>query len=137
MVEQFISILWVKLIGSFIILLIFSMFWTVYIINLDWRKLPEKKRLQTIQTSLFTTSWFIVIILTILLVIFYGNGGKAIIYLIIGVWGTGSFLMVGVFNIFFRKKINNSVSLQFWKMMLGFWILSFVSLLAFYLKWHN
>lgn len=133
MVTQFINIFWVKLTSMLVLFLIFSVFWVSRIFY--WKWFSPTKKFTFIPTNIFVITWSLLIIISFLLIGLYWVQYKNIVWVMITIWAIFGMILHGVFNLYYQKRINDKVSLQFWKGMIVFWIMGLVGLVAYYIKW--
>lgn len=133
MVTQFINIFWVKLTSMLILFLIFSVFWVSRFIY--WKWFSPSKKFTFIPTNIFVITWAPLIIISFLLIGLYWNQYKNIVGAMIIIWAIFGMILHGVFNLYYQKRINDKISLQFWKGMIVFWIIGLVGIVAYCIKW--
>lgn len=137
MITQFISVFGIRLATIFIVFLLFSIFWLVYIFSWmqNWKKFSQSKKLKLIPTTIFVISWLIIITTSFLLIGFYGDEYSNYVGLMIAIWGIFIMIFYGVFILFYQKKSDDTLSLHFGKGMLIFGIIWLLGIIAYAIRW--
>lgn len=136
MIDIFIGIFGAKVALVFLLLLVFSIWWLIFLWVWIRRRdhFPIKKKLMLIPTTLFSITWIILVTMSFALVGLFWDRYTNEIWYIWTIWGICIMFFHGIFNYIYKKEINDRSSFEFWKTMILFGIISLIGIIAFSLR---